>query len=283
VDLVSDPYLDQHRIDGRPVMPLACALEYAAEAAAEFQPGRLVVGFSDFRMQMGIILTGEELPLRIRLSAGDDDSDGRRIVIASGERSGRVNYEGLVRYAQRIESPGPYEIPAGLPPCPVSVAFIYRKWMFHGPLFGMIKAVTGVDERNLVAEVGVSRPAGFSPLSPEGKWLFDPGLIDGLFQLVAVWARINCDSTAFPARLGNVRRFGDHPLPPGLRAHVQILSHADDNSLIANIAVVDRQHRLRLLIENLEAVSSADFNHFGGNWPGGLRQEQKLTSFRVKP
>jgi len=48
-DLGGDPYLDQHRVDGRPTLPGTCVLELAAEAATATVPGTRVQRFEKVR------------------------------------------------------------------------------------------------------------------------------------------------------------------------------------------------------------------------------------------
>jgi len=270
VDLVTDPYLDHHRMYGRPVMPFACAMEYAAEATAALHPDARVTGVADFRLHRGLVLDQDQLPLRIEVGTNGSDPGKRQVVIGKTGAPDQAHYGGLVMVEQAFAEAPVHRLPDGLPPCSETVEEIYRRWLFHGPLFTVIRRVSGVDGRNLVAELSPSRPDGFSPLVPRGRWLFDPALVDGLFQLVVVWSRVNRNVSVFPARLGRVRRFGDDPLPQRLHAHLEITSPPDDPAIVSRISVVDDDRRLHLRIDDFEGVSSAEFNQFGGDWPGGL-------------
>ena len=51
-------YLQEHAIDGTPVLPAAAALEIVAESAATLWPGWTVVEVRDFRLMKGSSFTG---------------------------------------------------------------------------------------------------------------------------------------------------------------------------------------------------------------------------------
>ena len=51
-----DRYLDDHRVDGRPVLPFAVAMELMAEVAAATRPGADVAGLRGIRLLHGVVV-----------------------------------------------------------------------------------------------------------------------------------------------------------------------------------------------------------------------------------
>lgn len=269
VDLLSDPYLDHHRMDGRPVMPFACALEYAAETVAVSNPSKQVSELKNFRLRQGLILTNEKLPLRIEVRPDNSDAGIYKTVVKTTGEGGVVSYDGSVVLNKNLPPPLHYDFPERLPLCSKSRRWIYDHWLFHGPSFMSIQEIVGMDNRNLTASLTPSRPSTLSPRASQGDWLFDPVVLDGLFQLIVVWARINRNVSVLPARIGRVHRLGGDPLPERLHVHLRILSEPDDPIVHSHIAVVDEKQRLRIKVEDLEGASSAEFNRLGGTRAGG--------------
>ena len=69
VSVDSMPVLKSHVIKGRPVLPVALAVEWLAHGALHANPGLAFHGFNDLRVLKGIILSGEE-SLRLRVFTG---------------------------------------------------------------------------------------------------------------------------------------------------------------------------------------------------------------------
>ncbi|HLH14274.1 MAG TPA: SDR family NAD(P)-dependent oxidoreductase, partial [Solirubrobacteraceae bacterium] len=65
-DLRRERYLGDHRIDGRPVLPFAAAMELMAEAATLAVPGRALAGLGEIRLFDGVGLEGER-PASVRV------------------------------------------------------------------------------------------------------------------------------------------------------------------------------------------------------------------------
>src|SRR3546814_5188603 len=87
-DLASDPYLLDHRIDGRGVLPAAGAVEWMAQFVTAAWPGWHVVEMRDVRQMGGITLDPEV-------------NDGKRSVLLRARASSHADHTEIGRAAWR--------------------------------------------------------------------------------------------------------------------------------------------------------------------------------------
>src|SRR5262249_39472213 len=96
LDPERDRYLGDHRIDGRPVLPFAVAMELMAEVAVAANPGRAIAGLGEIRLLDGVALAdGQPASVRFEATprADDDEVD---VAITPADR-GRAHYRARVR------------------------------------------------------------------------------------------------------------------------------------------------------------------------------------------
>ena len=97
----SDPWLGEHRIGGVPVLPLACATELCAEAAAFIWSDWQVTGLSDLRALAGLRLEGDA-PMAIDLvGMGSEHADATgffaRVELRGTGDKARAHYRASVQ------------------------------------------------------------------------------------------------------------------------------------------------------------------------------------------
>ena len=204
-----DRYLDDHRVDGRPVLPFAVAMELMAETAAAAAPGRRLDGLSEIRLLNGVTVpdTGElVLHAGAAVRPGEEDLD----VVIAGAAGPRPHYRSRARLGSgRPTDPAPPADVAGLRPFPMTIADAYRDLLFHGPQFQRIVAIDGMDERGARARLRASRPRDGVAGTTGERWLLDPILLDSALQVQVLWARLEWDATLLPAEIAGYTRFDD--------------------------------------------------------------------------
>jgi hypothetical protein len=247
-----DRYLDDHRVDGRPVLPFATAMELMAEAAVAACPGREVAGLRGIRLLHGVTVDDADgVAVRITAAPRGDDVEA---AIASAKEA-RHHYRATValRAGTAAEPPAAPPPLTDLPPFPMSIDDAYRDLLFHGPLFQRIVAIEGIDGRGARALLRPSTPGEAIAGAAEGTaWALDPILLDAALQVQVLWARLRWDVTLLPAEIGSHLRTGV-PVPPGelVRLELRIrpeskapLCHADhwfygpDDRLLATLGDV---------------------------------------------
>ena len=267
IDLVSDPYLDHHRLDGTPVMPFVCAIEYMAEAAAALGDGGTVVEVTDIRRFHGVVLHHGRATVEVAVGA-DQAEGGITTRLSVLEPEPRLAYSATVRFGQVTPAAEPATLPNGVGASPIDAQTAYRRWLFHGPSLQTITAISGLDTARVIATVRPTRPSDFYPPAGE-SWLFDPGVLDAAMQLGLIWARAMRNETPLPTRMGRVTRFGAGPLDSELTIAMQFKTRPDESYTLGDFDVIDRNGLVRLHVAELEAMSSAALNRLGAGWAGG--------------
>jgi NAD(P)-dependent dehydrogenase (short-subunit alcohol dehydrogenase family) len=265
LDPSADRYLQDHRLDGRPVFPLAMAMELMAEAARAASPRLEVVGIRDLRVLQGIVVDdgAQEIQVRVRPRSdalAPDVSQEVDVEIARAASPARPSYRGVVQLAERLPaSPPVEEQPRDFRPFELTVDEAYRRWLFHGPAFQGISSVDGIDEVGIAAQLQPSQPEHCLRPGARGRWLLDPVLIDASFQLAILWERAQLDMTPLPAGLASYRRFGapgDGPVACSLRA----TASADGQTLLTDSTFRDASGRLFARVEGMEFACSRSLN-----------------------
>jgi NAD(P)-dependent dehydrogenase (short-subunit alcohol dehydrogenase family) len=217
LDLRHDRYLDDHRVDGRPVLPFAAAMALMAEAAAATGPQLEVAGLRDIRVLQGVTVD-EEAGTAVSITATPAQAEGDVAAAIAAPDGGRRHYSAVVELAGAAavgtESPAPLD---DLPPYPLDLDETYRELLFHGPLFQGIAAIEGMDERGARALLRPSAPGRCVAGADGLDWLLDPILLDCALQLQVVWARRHWDVTLLPSQIGACR----HAAVPATRALVR--------------------------------------------------------------
>jgi acyl transferase domain-containing protein/NAD(P)H-dependent flavin oxidoreductase YrpB (nitropropane dioxygenase family)/NADP-dependent 3-hydroxy acid dehydrogenase YdfG len=264
IDVAHDLYLDDHRLDGQPVLPFAVATEFMAEAVAHGWPEMQVVAIREARVLAGIVLDNGSKTVRIvaRPEAGGGSSPTSVTVEVSGTgKVHRVHYRCKVELAPRLPAAPQVEIAPLVDGEPLSleVPEAYRQWLFHGPLFQGIHKVDAVSTGGIRALLGSSSPDRWIT-GARGSWLIDPLMFDSALQLVVLWARHQWDATALPAGFDRIRRFAA-PSAAGVVCELRFRPTTNKQTLHADIYFLDAKSGSVLsIIENMEGACSKALN-----------------------
>jgi hypothetical protein len=270
LDPTFDLYLDHHRLDGNPVVPMAVAVELMAEAVQREWPDMHLLGLRDLSVLKGIVLAGGPKTIRLTLrTPTSPSSEGTgvdvRVEITDPDSPNQLYYRGTVELGDRPAEPPQVQIPAGaeLVAFPLSVEAAYRKWLFHGPLFQGIAKIEGISDQGMTASLKPSLPQKCMQGSPAGSWMVDPVIFDCGLQLVLLWSRFHYDLTPLPSRFQRYRRFGtmaEH----AVHCHIQASASLGGRVIQVKLFFADTNQRLLGLLECLEANGSQDLNRLAG-------------------
>jgi len=280
LSLRSAPYLIDHCIDGRPVLPMAAALEIIAQFVAAGWPLARVSEVRDLRVLSGIMLDGyQPLDLRLRGSKAEDSSG---IVVEMLDAANSLPYYRAMVMLAPAYPPEPPALCAeslsgGIA---VDASRTYRDLLFHGERFRGLRRIATLAPEGADAEVQGSIPEAFlGAAGREKRWLFDPALMDLPPQLAWVWSRRHRGMVALPSRFGRVRRFGSDSLPRSLSLSFRLKS-ASHSSLLYDAQFIDAQGRLRLLIEDGESTMTAALNRLAPDHPQFQRGLSRAAAIR---
>jgi acyl transferase domain-containing protein/NAD(P)H-dependent flavin oxidoreductase YrpB (nitropropane dioxygenase family)/NAD(P)-dependent dehydrogenase (short-subunit alcohol dehydrogenase family) len=283
LDPVRDLYLADHRLDGRPVLPAAIAIEFMAEIAKTGWPYREIIGVDDFRVFGGIIL--DKGPKQIILSArsGDaaitTDAQSRVDVIISDPDGERLAYKGAVILGAELPFSTPHDAQwlGPLDAFPLTIDAAYDRWLFHGPLLRGIVSVEGISSRGLRAILMASSPSRSIAHTTANLWLIDPVVVDCAFQLSILWARMHLDMTPLPARFGRLRRFASLGGSP-IQCDLGLRTAAGGHVLETRITFTNLEGKLLATIDDMEFTCSHSLNRLARGAPIAVEAEAGLPA-----
>ena len=267
----SDPYLLDHRIDGKLVLPAAGAAEWMAQFAAAAWPGWQVSELRDLRQFNGISLEadGERLiQLRARASSHSDAGTQSITVEMVDPAQKRPCYRATVCLVERLADAPVINLAAVTDAQPVNVDDAYGHYLFHGPRFQLIKRIDGVSLQGVDAAVQGANVQRW--LDRDGRWLFDPGLLDLPPQLAIVWSRVHHDMTALPSAFGRVTRYAGGDRSGPLKLAMRMLPDDQPQSVRYDAWITDAQGRVLVAMERCEGHMSAALNRLADKAKPGV-------------
>ena len=266
-------YLEDHCLDGKPVLPAAFAIELMAEAAWKAWPDRVVTGVNSVRVFKGIVIdSAKAVHVTVRPPTHYNAEDRELEVdvdIADCDRPTVVYYRGVAKLADRLPTA------AQASPCrggefgssPIAVGEAYRDRLFHGPRFHCLARIAGLNQRGVRAYVIPSRVADCLRTECGGSWIIDPVLLDAGPQLLILWAQEMRGMTALPSRFGEVRIFD--ALSDAVRAgageplecRLLVDAAGGDGPIIgATYQVLGPRGEIVLSVDGLESTGSESLN-----------------------
>ncbi|MFH0340929.1 MAG: SDR family NAD(P)-dependent oxidoreductase [Chromatiales bacterium] len=266
LDASRDLYLQDHRIDGNPVLPLTMAAELMAEFVLKLMPDRQIIGIDSLKLLKGIVLKDGSKSIRIvankRHQPEDQVGNIQVDVEIEEQRSGRASYTGTIVTSNHFPPP-----PTGnvMPEHDISDSMIhaadaYERYLFHGPLFHCITDIRGIWSEGYVATVRSSNPSACLSGSLGNSWVLDPILLDSAPQLALIWAREKLGVSALPSGLRQLRRYKKRKNIAEYNCYFQVDLASDDHSIITNVYFTDEDSQLAFSIEGLECICSLSLN-----------------------
>ncbi|MCP6761110.1 MAG: SDR family NAD(P)-dependent oxidoreductase [Fischerella sp. CENA71] len=265
--LATDPYLEDHRLDGKPVLPAAAALEWFAEFVQSAWPEWQVTEVCQLRALRGLVLDTEAGKKVLFQARASSHADSESLQIAAEIVDPELNlpfYRASVILRPQLEEPLASEILLLSSGQKLQPTVAYDTYLFHGQRFQLITAIDRVNDVGIDAHVIPSQPTAWLNSQPVANWLFDPGLIDVAPQLAIVWARSQRGTTALPSRFGSVKRFGQSirysPLQIALR-----VNRFDDHSLNYDAVFIDENGYVRLHLKDIESTCNTALNRLASH------------------
>ena len=268
LDRAQHLYLDEHMLDGKPVLPAAAALEMLAEAGRMLWPGWQVAEVREHKLMKGIEMGSNARPLRILIHPPPyGSSEGFEVTaqLQSEFAPGKMltHYRAVLRLSQGLPDAVPAER-ARHTEKSLTVAKAYDEWLFHGPRFRVIGKIEGLSRAGAGARVRVSHPQQWlSGCAADTDWVFDPALLDAAAQMAWLWSRAFRDEAALPARFGRVVRYRTR-FPERMHMEYERIETADPSLVRGNVTFFDEQGEPVMAIEELDSIASAALNRFGG-------------------
>jgi phosphopantetheinyl transferase len=198
-----------------PVMPMTASLELMAEAAACLAPGYGLLGFENVSARRWIAVSENgklELTVKGQVQHRHEQADHRCIaveVLAGPVHESMI--ASTVLLGTRYAAPPPAQsiLPSTCTTVDAGQLYVDRH-LFHGPRFQCLHGPLHVGPDGLHGQLRVRPTQDWFAFSEDPQLLCDPGLLDTIGQLIAVWC-MQDGSSAFPVGLGRLDLHGATP------------------------------------------------------------------------
>ncbi len=252
LDPARQAFLNDHRMDGTPVLPGVMGMEGFAETAKALVPGYEVIELEDVELLAPFKFYRDEprtAILRARLRDG-----GGGTVLADCELLGRRRLPGQDEVETRHFS-GRARLAASVPAQPQGAVVpddgqgvdhdaLYGVY-FHGPAYQVLDRAWR-DNGNVVGRLASQLPADHDPESRPTE--LAPRLIELCFQTAGVWELGTAGRIALPTHVDRVFRYAGASDPGRLTAVVS--PHAGG----ADAEVVDEHGKVRVRLEGYRTI-----------------------------
>jgi hypothetical protein len=224
LDPVQQPFLNDHRIDGVPVLPGVMGMEAFAEAAHLLAPGHHVVAVEDVAFAAPLKFYRDE-PRTVTVQAViDPDGDGlvahcelsaERMLPGHDAPQRTVHFTGRVRLGPEAPTPEPAD-PPGDPEGPAMNAEQVYSFYFHGPAYQVVTSAWRAGDSS-VATLADPLPDNHQPVGL--PLTTAPRLVELCFQTAGLWQAGLEDRLALPTRVASASMLADPATASGpLRA-----------------------------------------------------------------
>jgi hypothetical protein len=244
------PWLADHTVAGKVVVPAVVALDWMAQAASALHPDQVVRRLNDVRVLRG---------MRLQDFAGRGDwftveaqevTNGRGAVVSVEiqDAAGAACYRASAELGAGDLPPGPSA------PTRATVNSSASGWegpiydgrvLFHGPAFQVLRGGLRASDDAAQADLTGTEGAGWG-----GAWQTDPALLDGGLQLALLWASKRLGAPTLPMALGAWERFAGGP---GVRAYLSGSARGADRA-VADLLFADASGHVVASLRQVELV-----------------------------
>ena len=254
LSLKNYPFLDDHRIDGKIVVPWAVAVELMAETVQAAWPQLHVVEAQNHQQLRGITVEdGQALPLRITARLKESGEFPVVKAMISGVDPRRPFYQSAFVLRKEALDPPPAPLLSATAPASVPTKVFYGQHAFHGPSFRVLDLVTGLDNTGVDAAIS---PAGRGWNWLDVPWIFHPGILDTAMQVGGFWTQPMLNSFALPTRAARIVRYGTYKMGEEKSRLLVRIQSATEQTIRFDFFVLNKQGMVFLSAEGAEMTHS---------------------------
>ena len=206
LDPTEQPFLNDHRIDGTPVLPGVMGMEAFAEAAHLLAPEHHVLAVEDVTFAAPLKFYRDE-PRTLRVSAvvqpdGDElvahcQLSAERLLPGNDTPQRTVHFTGRVRMGSDPVAAAT-STPPGEPSGPTLDAGRVYSFYFHGPAYQVVSTAGRTGESSVAT---LADPLPDNHVTADAPLVTAPRLIELCFQAAGLWQAGRDDQLALPSKL----------------------------------------------------------------------------------
>jgi len=269
LSLEANPFLYDHRIGEKAVLPATCAATWAVHAIEQMYPGYFFHYLSNYRVLKGIVFDeslADEYVMDIKETAksASGEIDFKALIWSKNAR-GRTLYH----YTIEVRL-GKSVLPAPMLPLValsenelISGKELYANGtLFHGPAFQGVRRLLKVNKGELVMECVLPEVAA----KVQGQFPVitgNPFFYDAIVQGVLIWAQYVYQAPCLPSRVDMFEQFKAVPADTPVIVELKVVSQSE-TSVVTNVTVQDQTGAVCVRITNLEGTISPQLNRLIG-------------------
>ncbi|MGB9499306.1 MAG: SDR family oxidoreductase [Dissulfuribacterales bacterium] len=250
------PFIDSHRIQDTPVLPVVMVIEWFARTAQLYNPDMNFVECRDLRVLRGIkldnFIKGSDL---FNVSCRQVNGDRSSLALELKGPDNAKNYSATIEMSAKnlVNNNVTKSKENGLPSWKWDVSDIYKNMLFHGPEFQVIKSLKGVSGDAATAVIG-----GIEKMSwPDASWKYDIAALDGGLQLARLWGIHNLNKKSLPTKIGAFYAYRNGPIAGPIDCVLSGKSIQNRRTL-SDISFFDKEGRLAAKLCDVEMHMIAD-------------------------
>lgn len=263
--LDDNPFLVDHVIGGRAVLPTVCAVAWMINACEQLHPGYAFARIEGYRVLKGIVFDDDQPgDYLLELTVEGDERKGELVcdaLISSRPASApqRYHYRGRVTVRRRIADAAPVlELPSVETPV-LEGATLYRDGtLFHGPTFQGIESILRLDEGGLVLRCCLPKLS----LQDQGQFpvqTFNPYIADVQLQSLLVWSRHFNGYGGLPLCIQDAVQYRPARFDESTYVSMAVRSRSS-RSLVADVRVQNEEGEVCLMVRGAEITLSERLN-----------------------
>lgn len=270
--LADNPFLEDHRIGGNPVLPATCGTSWMIHACEQLFPGYVFSQMQDYRVLKGIVFedqTPETYTLEVKL-ADSPSPDALQLdtIIWSETPAGRprFHYRAGITLVKSLPEPLPGQpFPAAelADPAAIPGHRLYADGtLFHGPAFQGVQRVLTMSMEHIHMENSLpqldARIQGQFPARS-----INPFLNDSVVQALLIWTMQYYQAPCLPASLERLENYATLSFGTTYHVDLQIRSHSA-TSVVGDLLVQDQTGKPYIRFVGLEGTISKQLTRYIG-------------------
>ncbi len=264
LSLEANPFLKDHVVGGRPVLPTVCAVGWIANSCEGLYPNYRLYEVKDYKVFKGILFD-ETLADDYVLELEEIEKSQKEIafkgVIKSKTKDGleRKHYHAIVVLKRGLPDPPVLENVNLERGSPIPGERLYENQiLFHGPRFQGVQEVIDHNPQGLTVRCRLPS----IPVQEQGQFpadLYNPFLTDAMLQSLLIWSFQYRGVCGLPLRISRGRLYRPFPFDTAIYATMEVTS-VSNHTLRADVTSYDEKGQIFMEVGGAEITLSERLN-----------------------
>jgi NAD(P)-dependent dehydrogenase (short-subunit alcohol dehydrogenase family) len=264
ISLEANPFLKDHVIGGRPVLPTVCAVGWIVNSCEGLYPNYRLYEIKDYKVFKGILFD-ETLANYYVLEMEEVEKSQNEItfkgIIRSETKDGleRKHYHAVVVLKRDLPDPPVLENVNLEREARIPGERLYENHvLFHGPRFQGVQEVIDHNPQNLTVRCCLP----FIPVHEQGQFpadLYNPFITDTILQSLLIWSFQYRGVSGLPLRISRGRLYRPFPFETSIYATMEVIS-VSNHTLRADVTSYDEGGQIFMEVTGAEITLSERLN-----------------------